>query len=246
MRTELYIGGEWRPGSSGDSIEVARPGNRPAGGHGRLGLARRCRGRGDGRRLRPARLGCPTAARPLRDPARVLAADPPHVDELAELIVSEHGKPLADAKGEVDYAAEFFRWNAEETVRIRGELAVAPSGANRILVHHPPVGVVVMITPWNFPAAMITRKLAPALGAGNGVVIKPAAADAAHRPPSRRAAERSGRARRRGQRGAHQAVGRLVRRRRRPPGGPHGVVHRLHARSAGCCCAGPPTGSSRR
>jgi succinate-semialdehyde dehydrogenase/glutarate-semialdehyde dehydrogenase len=96
-----------------------------------------------------------------------------HTEELATLIVREHGKPLADAKGEIAYAAEFFRWNAEETVRIRGSLSVAPSGNNRIMVHHPPVGVVVMVTPWNFPAAMITRKLAPALGAGNAVVVKP-------------------------------------------------------------------------
>ena len=96
-----------------------------------------------------------------------------HTDELASLIVREHGKPLADARGEIAYSAEFFRWNAEETVRIRGDLGRAPSGANRIIVHHPPVGVVLMVTPWNFPAAMITRKLAPALGAGNAVVIKP-------------------------------------------------------------------------
>lgn len=96
-----------------------------------------------------------------------------NAEELAALIVREHGKPLVDARGEISYAAEFFRWNAEETVRIRGEIGVAPSGTNRIIVHHPPVGVVAMITPWNFPAAMITRKLAPALGAGNGVVIKP-------------------------------------------------------------------------
>jgi succinate-semialdehyde dehydrogenase / glutarate-semialdehyde dehydrogenase len=96
-----------------------------------------------------------------------------HTDELAELITSEHGKPLADARGEIAYAAEFFRWNGEETVRIHGSIASAPSGANRIIVRHPPVGVVVMVTPWNFPAAMITRKVAPALGAGNAVVIKP-------------------------------------------------------------------------
>ena len=73
------------------------------------------------------------------------------------------------------YSAEFFRWNAEEAVRIHGTLGWAPSGANRIVVHHPPVGVVVIVTPWNFPAAMITRKLAPALAAGNTVVIKPPA-----------------------------------------------------------------------
>ena len=85
-----------------------------------------------------------------------------HTDELATLITLEHGKPLADAKGEIAYAAEFFRWNAEEAVRIDGMIKTAPGGANKIIVHHPPVGVVVMVTPWNFPAAMITRKVAPA------------------------------------------------------------------------------------
>jgi succinate-semialdehyde dehydrogenase/glutarate-semialdehyde dehydrogenase len=96
-----------------------------------------------------------------------------HREELAALIVRENGKPMSDALGEVAYAAEFFRWNAEEAVRIRGSIGLAPGGANRILVHHPPVGVVVMVAPWNFPAAMIARKLAPALAAGNGVVVKP-------------------------------------------------------------------------
>ncbi|MGI9018269.1 MAG: NAD-dependent succinate-semialdehyde dehydrogenase [Euzebya sp.] len=96
-----------------------------------------------------------------------------HTDELASLITAENGKPLSDAKGEVSYAAEFFRWNSEEAVRIRGQIGTAPAGDKNILVHHPPVGVVAMVTPWNFPAAMITRKLAPALAAGNAVVIKP-------------------------------------------------------------------------
>ncbi|MFV2038744.1 MAG: NAD-dependent succinate-semialdehyde dehydrogenase, partial [Acidimicrobiales bacterium] len=96
-----------------------------------------------------------------------------HADELAELIVLEQGKPLADASGEVAYAAEFFRWNAEETVRIHGSIGTSPGGDKKMIVNHPPMGVVVMVTPWNFPAAMITRKLAPALGAGNAVVIKP-------------------------------------------------------------------------
>ncbi|MEM9203848.1 MAG: NAD-dependent succinate-semialdehyde dehydrogenase [Actinomycetota bacterium] len=98
-----------------------------------------------------------------------------HTDELATLITLEHGKPLADAKGEIGYAAEFFRWNAEEAVRIDGMIKTAPGGAGKIIVHHPPVGVVVMVTPWNFPAAMITRKVAPALAAGNACVIKPPA-----------------------------------------------------------------------
>ena len=96
-----------------------------------------------------------------------------HTEELATLITLEHGKPRADAIGEITYAAEFFRWNAEEAVRIDGLIKTAPGGTNKIIVHHPPVGVVVMVTPWNFPAAMITRKVAPALAAGNACVIKP-------------------------------------------------------------------------
>ncbi len=95
-------------------------------------------------------------------------------DALAELIVRENGKARADALGEVRYAAEFFRWFAEEAVRLPGDLRTAPSGANRILVVHQPVGVSVLITPWNFPAAMATRKIGPALAAGCTVVLKPA------------------------------------------------------------------------
>ena len=93
---------------------------------------------------------------------------------LAELIALENGKTLADARGEVNYAAEFFRWFSEEAVRLNGELYHAPSGANRIIVQHQPIGVSVLVTPWNFPAAMATRKIAPALAAGCTVVLKPA------------------------------------------------------------------------
>jgi succinate-semialdehyde dehydrogenase/glutarate-semialdehyde dehydrogenase len=95
-------------------------------------------------------------------------------DELAKLISLENGKAIVDAKGEVAYAAEFFRWFAEEAVRGAGEVATAPSGANRILVVRQPVGVCVLVTPWNFPAAMATRKIGPALAAGCTVVLKPA------------------------------------------------------------------------
>ncbi len=95
-------------------------------------------------------------------------------ENLARLITMENGKSLTDARGEVAYAAEFFRWFAEEAVRIRGELNTAPSGANRMLVHHQPVGVSLLITPWNFPAAMATRKMGPALAAGCTCVLKPA------------------------------------------------------------------------
>jgi succinate-semialdehyde dehydrogenase/glutarate-semialdehyde dehydrogenase len=172
MRTEMFVGGRWMTGSA--SIAVADPST--------------------GENFAEVADGTPADALRACDAAAAAqlawAATPPrersevlrrswetliaHTDELAGLIVREHGKPLADAKGEIAYAAEFFRWNAEETVRIHGSFGTAPSGANRIIVRHPPVGVVAMITPWNFPAAMITRKLAPAIGAGNAVVIKPA------------------------------------------------------------------------
>ena len=98
-----------------------------------------------------------------------------HAEELARLISLENGKALPDARGEVSYAAEFFRWYAEEAVRIAGEFRHSPSGAHRILVDHEPIGIALLITPWNFPAAMATRKIGPALAAGCTVILKPAA-----------------------------------------------------------------------
>ena len=173
MRDQILIGGRWIDGSEGERIPVLDPATgdeitsvaagTPADATAAVDVASK------------AQIGW--AATAPRERAEVLRAcwstllD--HQDELAELITREHGKPLADAKGEVAYAAEFFRWNSEETVRIHGMIGTAPSGANKIIVRHPPVGVVVMVTPWNFPAAMITRKVAPAIGAGNAVVIKP-------------------------------------------------------------------------
>jgi succinate-semialdehyde dehydrogenase/glutarate-semialdehyde dehydrogenase len=95
-------------------------------------------------------------------------------DELALLITAENGKILADARAEVAYAAEFLRWYAEEAVRIPGSYQTAPAGTNRILVTHKPIGIAVLVTPWNFPAAMATRKIGPALAAGCTTVLKPA------------------------------------------------------------------------
>jgi succinate-semialdehyde dehydrogenase/glutarate-semialdehyde dehydrogenase len=95
-------------------------------------------------------------------------------ESLAKLISLENGKALRDARGEVAYAAEFFRWNAEEAVRVVGDFGLSPSGTNRIVVDYQPIGVCVLITPWNFPAAMATRKIAPALAAGCTVILKPA------------------------------------------------------------------------
>src|SRR6202049_3342201 len=95
-------------------------------------------------------------------------------EEFARLIVRENGKALSDARGEVVYAAEFFRWYAEEAVRAEGHVQTAPAGTNRILVLRQPIGVSILVTPWNFPAAMATRKIGPALAAGCTVVLKPA------------------------------------------------------------------------
>ncbi|ATY14537.1 NAD-dependent succinate-semialdehyde dehydrogenase [Amycolatopsis sp. AA4] len=96
-------------------------------------------------------------------------------DELALLMTLEMGKPLAEAAGEITYAAEFFRWFAEEAVRIDGGYAVAPNGNGRFLITRQPVGPTLLITPWNFPMAMGTRKIGPAVAAGCTMVIKPAA-----------------------------------------------------------------------
>ena len=95
-------------------------------------------------------------------------------DDLALLMTTEMGKPLAEAKGEVAYAAEFFRWFSEEAVRIEGGFGTLPDGRNRMLLMRQPVGPCLLITPWNFPLAMGTRKIGPAIAAGCTMVLKPA------------------------------------------------------------------------
>jgi succinate-semialdehyde dehydrogenase/glutarate-semialdehyde dehydrogenase len=95
-------------------------------------------------------------------------------DAIATIVSKENGKVLTDAKGEVMYAAEFFRWFAEEAVRVPGDFRKSPSGDKRILVTHQPIGVSLLITPWNFPAAMATRKIGPAIAAGCTMILKPA------------------------------------------------------------------------
>ena len=95
-------------------------------------------------------------------------------DNLAKIISMENGKVFTDAKGEIAYAAEFFRWFSEEAVRTPGDFRTAPAGDKRILVTHQPIGVSLLITPWNFPAAMAARKIGPALAAGCTMILKPA------------------------------------------------------------------------
>jgi succinate-semialdehyde dehydrogenase/glutarate-semialdehyde dehydrogenase len=107
----------------------------------------------------------------LRRAFEIMSAE---ADYLAELVSKENGKALPDAKGEVLYAAEFFRWFAEEAVRTPGDFRKSPSGDKRILVTHQPIGLSLLITPWNFPAAMATRKIGPAVAAGCTMILKPA------------------------------------------------------------------------
>ncbi len=175
MQTQLFIGGQWQAGSTGATIDVHNPATGEQVATVAAGTAddavAACQAAHEAQK-QWAKTAPRERAEVLR---RCWSLMMEHQDEIAALIVQEQGKPIADARGEVAYAAEFFRWNSEEAVRIHGSISTAPSGANRIIVHHVPVGVVVIVTPWNFPAAMITRKLAPALAAGNGAVIKPPA-----------------------------------------------------------------------
>src|SRR3546814_6868206 len=97
-----------------------------------------------------------------------------HQEELARLLTREQGKSLAEARGEIAYAASFIEWFAEEGRRVYGDVIPSHASDKRIVVLKQPVGVVAAITPWNFPSAMITRKIAPALAAGCAVVLKPA------------------------------------------------------------------------
>jgi succinate-semialdehyde dehydrogenase / glutarate-semialdehyde dehydrogenase len=171
--TGLLIGGEWRPGGAG-TLAVIDPATEDA-------VAQVASATPDDAiaAVAAAHGALPGwAATPPRERAECLrrawALMIERSEAIARLMVVENGKALRDARGEVTYAAEFFRWFAEEAVRIDGAVATAPSGANRIMVLRQPVGVSVLVTPWNFPAAMATRKIGPALAAGCTVVLKPA------------------------------------------------------------------------
>ncbi len=173
--TSLLIGGQWTGGRGGGTLPVVDPATEDALAEvadgtveDALDAVAAAHGALPGWAATPPR----QRAECLRRTFELMTA---HADSLARLMVAENGKALRDAKAEVSYAAEFFRWYAEEAVRVEGVLAQAPSGTNKILVMRQPVGVSVLVTPWNFPAAMATRKIGPALAAGCPVVLKPAA-----------------------------------------------------------------------
>ncbi|NLJ53970.1 MAG: NAD-dependent succinate-semialdehyde dehydrogenase [Intrasporangiaceae bacterium] len=172
--TRLFIGGVWRDASSGGMFEV----HDPATGGVLTSVADGSVADG------AAALDAAVAAQEEwarsapRDRGEMLRAAYELViertDELALLMTLEMGKPLGEARGEVVYAAEFFRWFSEEAVRVHGRYAVAPNGVTRLVTMKQPVGPTLMITPWNFPLAMGTRKIGPALAAGCTMVVKPA------------------------------------------------------------------------
>jgi succinate-semialdehyde dehydrogenase / glutarate-semialdehyde dehydrogenase len=174
VKPQLYIAGEWRDGGEGGTVEVEDP----ATGETLIEVADAT--------VDDAKQALGAAHETFaqwRDTAprergdilrRAYDVITERADELALLMTLEMGKPVAESKAEVAYAAEFFRWFAEEAVRIDGRYAVAPNGAGRLLTMKQPVGPCVLITPWNFPMAMGTRKIGPAVAAGCTMVIKPA------------------------------------------------------------------------
>jgi succinate-semialdehyde dehydrogenase/glutarate-semialdehyde dehydrogenase len=172
--SRLYIGGEWRDAAAGGTFAVEDP----ATGETLCQVADA--GPEDGMAALDAAVAAQAewAAHPPRERGEILRrafeAITGRADELALLMTLEMGKPVAESKAEVAYAAEFFRWFAEEAVRVDGRYAVAPNGAGRLLTMKQPVGPCVLITPWNFPMAMGTRKIGPAVAAGCTMVIKPA------------------------------------------------------------------------
>jgi succinate-semialdehyde dehydrogenase / glutarate-semialdehyde dehydrogenase len=172
--TGLFIGGEWQPAENGATFTVEDPSTgltlaevadaSPADGLRALDAAEKAQ---------PAWAAVPPRERSdiLRRSYEILLE---RKEELALLMTLEMGKPITEARGEIAYAAEFFRWFSEEAVRVDGGYAVAPNGQGRLLVMRQPVGPCVLITPWNFPMAMGTRKIGPAVAAGCTMVIKPA------------------------------------------------------------------------
>ena len=172
--TDLYIDGTWRPAASGERFDVINPADETVlASVASAGLEDAMAA------LDAAQAAFPDwAGRKPRERAEILrkAFDlfTAKLEDFARLITLENGKARSDAMGEAAYAAEFFRWFSEEAVRAEAALGMAPASGARIMVRNKPAGVAVLVTPWNFPAAMGTRKIAPALAAGCPVIIKPA------------------------------------------------------------------------
>src|SRR5438093_12843066 len=172
--TDLWIGGKWQKSSDGGRFDVVDPATENRIASVASATVEDAKAAVDA----ASDAFGPWAAKKPRERAEILRKAFELImrdaERLAKLITIENGKALSDSRGEVAYAAEFFRWNAEEAVRNLGQLYNAPSSGARVVVQHKPAGVAVLVTPWNFPAAMATRKIGPALAAGCTVVLKPA------------------------------------------------------------------------
>jgi len=172
LKTQLYIDGKWVNGSS--TLAITDPSDESVIANVQVSSDKECADAVDAAD-RAFKSWAKTAPRVrgeiLRKAFEIMVAE---ADRLAEIVSRENGKVLTDAKGEILYAAEFFRWFSEEAVRINGEYRTSPSGDKKIVVTKQPIGVSLLITPWNFPAAMATRKIGPALAAGCTVILKPA------------------------------------------------------------------------
>lgn len=171
----LLVGGRWRPASSGATLDVQDPAT------GRTVATIADAEPDDGVAALDAAVAAAAAwaATPARERAEILRRTfdllRERADDVALLMTVEMGKPLAEARAEVTYGGEFLRWFSEEAVRVQGRYGPNPEGTGRMIVSQHPVGPCYLITPWNFPLAMATRKIAPALAAGCTVVVKPAA-----------------------------------------------------------------------
>ncbi|HHW84240.1 MAG TPA: NAD-dependent succinate-semialdehyde dehydrogenase [Actinomycetales bacterium] len=173
--TQLYINGEWRDSSDGSTFDVLNP----ATGEVLATVASATPEDGMAALEAAANAQEEWAAMPTRERSNLMRAAFDRVIELTEefatLMTLEMGKPLGEARGEVTYGAEFLRWFSEEATRINGRYTSSPEGTLRILTVRRPVGPALFITPWNFPLAMATRKVSPAMAAGCTSIIKPAA-----------------------------------------------------------------------
>ena len=172
--TGLLIGGSWRDSSDGGTLKVEDPST------GEILTEVADATVADGKAALDAAVAAQAdwAKVPPRDRGEILRSAfdkiTERADDFAMLMTLEMGKTLSESRGEVAYGAEFFRWFAEEAVRVHGRYAVAPNGATRLVTMKAPVGPTLMITPWNFPLAMGTRKIGPAIAAGCTMVVKPA------------------------------------------------------------------------
>ena len=174
LKTQSYINGQWADADSGETLAVTNPATGET-----VAAVAKC-GTAETRRMIEAAEVAQKAwakttvkerAAMLRNWFNLMMANQ---EDLAQILTAEQGKPLAEARGEIAYGASYVEWFSEESKRVYGDIIPAPSNDKRVMVIKQPVGVVACITPWNFPNAMLTRKIAPAIAAGCAVVCKPA------------------------------------------------------------------------